>query len=377
MELSSEPPSLQRARREIVPPALLEALDGTPAYLVGGAVRDMLIGIQVDDLDVAVEGEIEPILDRLGAEAESHERFGTASVEVAGHQVDLARTRRERYPHPGALPEIAPAPIRTDLARRDFTINAMAVPLSGDVELIDPYEGLTDLGDRVLRVTHPESFTDDPTRALRAARYAARIGMSLDPETARWLRAADLSTVSDDRVEADLRRLCEEPEAEVAFRLLDEWGLLEIGAERLALMPEVSSLCDLDPWAGLVDRAGALLDAATCPPARLARSASLAEIDPTGPASARFEAAAGLDDSLLLLARAQGADWLDEHVGRWREVRLSIDGKDLMAAGVEEGPAVGIGLQAALAARIDGRVAAEPGAELEIALAAIRASGRI
>ena len=81
------------------------------------------------------------MLDQLGAEASGHERFGTASLELGGRRIDLARTRRESYPAPGALPEVAPASIRIDLARRDFTINAMAVPLRGEAELIDPYDG--------------------------------------------------------------------------------------------------------------------------------------------------------------------------------------------------------------------------------------------
>lgn len=377
MEPSSRQPSLQRARTEIVPAALLEALAGTPAYLVGGAVRDLLIGLPVDDLDIAVEGEIEPLLDRLGAEADSHERFGTASLQLGDRRVDLARTRRERYPRPGALPEVAPAPIRTDLARRDFTINAMAVPLSGDAALLDPYDGLGDLRGRVLRVIHADSFADDPTRALRAARYAARLAMALEPETARLLRATDLSTVSDDRAAAELRRLAEEPEAVTGFRLLDEWGLVEIGAERLALLPKVAELCDRHPWTVSGDRAGALLDAATCPSARLREAAGLAALDPTAPASALFREATRHDDGLLLLARAHGAAWLDKHMGSWRRLRLTIDGDDLLAAGVGQGPAVGIGLQAALAARIDEAIEADREAELEIALAAIRDADRI
>jgi len=377
MEPSSEHPALQRARSEIVPQALLGALADRPAYLVGGAVRDLLIGLQVDDLDVAVDGEIEPLLEQLGAEAKEHERFGTASLELGGHRIDLARTRRESYSAPGDLPEVAPASIRADLARRDFTINAMAVPLTGEAELIDPYDGQIDLRNRVLRVIHPGSFSDDPTRALRAARYATRLGMSLETETERLLRATDLGTVSSDRVAAELRRIAEEPEAEASFRLLDEWGLMETGAERLELLARVDALCSSDPWRPLVDRAEALVDAATCPSTRLAQAAALAALDPAEPPSIRFRAAAGLDDGLLLLARAHGAAWLDEHVQRWRRVRLAIDGNDLIAAGVEQGPAVGIGLEAALAARIDGQTAADREAELGIALAAIRKSERI
>ncbi|MBK5116477.1 MAG: CCA tRNA nucleotidyltransferase, partial [Thermoleophilia bacterium] len=181
MEPSSDALSLRQLIAEAVPAALIDGLTGTPAYLVGGALRDALDGRQPAEVDVAVEGELGPILDRLSLEACSHERFGTASLQIGGRQVDLARTRRESYSRPGALPDVAPAPIRTDLARRDFTVNAMAVPLQGEPELLDPYDGFVDLGARVLRVIHPGSFRDDPTRALRAARYAVRLGFALEP----------------------------------------------------------------------------------------------------------------------------------------------------------------------------------------------------
>src|SRR5213592_1786444 len=154
---------------------LLPALEGLPpAYLVGGAVRDLLLGADSVDLDVAIEGDA-PVLawelaERLGGLATTHERFGTATVRAGDLVFDLATTRRERYERPGALPEVEPAPLTDDLARRDFTINAMAVGLTGaDVDVLhDPQHGREDLHAGRVRVLHPRSFLDDPTRLLRA-----------------------------------------------------------------------------------------------------------------------------------------------------------------------------------------------------------------
>src|SRR4051794_21308442 len=179
--------------------AVREAAEDMPAYLVGGGVRDLLLGLDRVDLDVAVEGAAGDVADlarRVDPDARVHDRFGTATVGVGETELDLAATRAESYEHPGALPTVRPAGISDDLARRDFTVNAMAFPLAAQAELMDPHGGLDDLRDRILRALHERSFTDDPTRALRAARYAARLGVRVDESTEGWLRDADLSTVS-------------------------------------------------------------------------------------------------------------------------------------------------------------------------------------
>src|SRR5437763_10234033 len=190
---------------------LLPALDGLePAFLVGGAVRDLLLGRGTVDLDVAIEGDARAVArelaGRLGGEAKEHDRFGTATVRAGDLTVDLATTRRETYAEPGALPEVEPARLGEDLARRDFTINAMAASLGAAAlgELVDPHGGREDLEAGVIRVLHPGSFTDDPTRLLRAVRYEARFGFRMDPETERFARAAIAagtpSTVSGARI---------------------------------------------------------------------------------------------------------------------------------------------------------------------------------
>jgi tRNA nucleotidyltransferase (CCA-adding enzyme) len=345
-----------------------EAAAGTPVYLVGGAVRDLIVGRERADLDLAVEGDAAALGQRLGGEVRTHRRFATATVRTDGIELDLATARSESYPEPGALPEVRPATLTEDLDRRDFTVNAMAVPLTGDPELIDPHGGLADLERGALRVLHDRSFVDDPTRALRAARYAARYGFELEPRTEELLRHADLGTVSDDRVEAELRKLAAEQRARRGFELLDEWGLVSLAAGASELIDAVAALTAAEPWSRVADRGEAVLAAARGRRAPAARE--LADAEVTTP-SEGVELARGHDGVTLALARALGAGWLDRYVEEWRHVRLDIDGEDLIKAGIPEGPAVGRGLAAALRAKLDGE-ASGADEELRVALDAAR-----
>ena len=177
---------------------------GADAYLVGGAVRDALLGRSVGNLDLVVDTDAAGLIEALGAPARVYDRFETATVDLPSGPVDVARARSETYAHPGALPEVRPATLAEDLGRRDFTVNALAVPLADPGEVVDPHGGLDDLRAGRLRVLHDRSFVDDPTRALRGARYAARLGLEVEPDTLRLLRATDLGTVSRDRVVAEL-----------------------------------------------------------------------------------------------------------------------------------------------------------------------------
>jgi tRNA nucleotidyltransferase (CCA-adding enzyme) len=340
-----------------------EAAGDALAYLVGGAVRDLLRGEGGrTDIDVVVEGEVGPIAERLGGEARSHERFGTAKVTAGELSADLARARAEAYAHPGALPDVRPAALADDLARRDFTVNAMAVPLQGEARLIDPHGGRGDLEARRLRVLHDRSFVDDPTRALRAARYAARLGFGLDPRTEEMARAANLGTVSEDRREAELLRLAAEHSARRGFELLGEWGLFDLHEHGGELIDLVAELVSEPPWSDVTERPVAVLAAAR---GEVGRAPRLAARTPETPSEGVEEAreATGVE---LVLARAMGARWLDDYLTEWRHVGLEITGEDLIAAGVAEGPALGRGLRAALARKIDGEVV---GREAELAAA--------
>jgi tRNA nucleotidyltransferase (CCA-adding enzyme) len=338
-----------------------------PVYLVGGAVRDLLLGAgRSANLDLVVEGDAAALAARLGAEVLEHERFGTATARLDGLEVDVAATRTETYPHPGALPEIAPgASIEVDLARRDFTLNAMAVPL-GEPQLVDPLGGLADLEAGRLRVLHERSFLDDPTRALRAARYGARLGFGLEPATEELLRETDLATVSVDRRDAELLRLAAEAQAPRGFELLADWGLVELRPEGVELSGAVAELLEEPRWCGVAPRNLSVRAAAIGPPAG---ELELAGTDPGRPSEA-VALAAGREPVELILARALGAVWLDSYLDEWRQVALEIDGADLIEAGVPEGPAVGRGLAEALRLKLDGELAQGRAAELAAAVAA-------
>jgi len=352
--------ALGRTHPELAP---VRKAGGDPIYLVGGAVRDLLLGRGRTDIDLVVEGDAAALAERLGAEVTSHERFGTAKVELDGHEIDVAGARSESYPQPGALPVVEPgADLAADLRRRDFTINAMAIPLNGEPRLIDPHGGEADLSTRQLRVLHDDSFVDDPTRALRAARYASRFGFGLEGRTAELIRETDLETVSADRREAELLRLAAEENAARGFALLAEWGLLELRPSAVELVTRTAALLDDDPWRQAAPRDRVVLAAALGPPRG---EAALSATEPKRPSEA-VALAARHDDIELVLARALGAEWLDRYVGEWRDVALEIDGSDLIAAGLSQGPALGRGLEEALRRKLDGEVS---GREQELAAA--------
>jgi tRNA nucleotidyltransferase (CCA-adding enzyme) len=343
--------------------ARVREVGGEPVYLVGGAVRDLLLGRGRADIDLVVEGDAAALAARLGAEVVSHERFGTAKVALDGHEVDIAAARSESYPEPGALPVVEPgADLAADLRRRDFTINAMAIPLQGEPRLIDPHGGQADLATRRLRVLHDDSFADDPTRAIRAARYAARFEFELEPHTAELLRRANLGAVSADRREGELLRLAGERAAPRGFGLLADWGLLDLRDGGAGFLADVAELLGSEPWAAEAPRDRALLAAALGP---RHGGEALAEERPRCPSEA-VELASGRDGVELVLARALGAEWLDRYVSEWRDISLEIDGADLLAAGLEQGPALGRGLQGALRRKLDGGVG---GRDEELAVA--------
>ena len=394
----------ERVRRLPGMERLLPALDGLPpAYLVGGAVRDLLRGAEPHDVDISVEGDARSaaraVADRIGSGAREYERFGTATVETDDGTYNFAGTRRESYDAPGELPRVAPASLADDLRRRDFSINAIALGLTGDDlgHLYDPCGGVPDLEAGVVRVLHERSFLDDPTRLLRAVRYAARLGFELDPETERLAReavAADaLSTVSGARVRDELMDLLREadtpsgiermrdleihaalhPELDPDPELVSSaaLGATAIGADRgvsaLAALVE-SAPEELDLWLADLHLQAEERDAAS----RAAR---------VGPRIAM--ALRGRDHSPSELRELLGREPLEalalalalrapqEVVRRWitelRGVGLEISGANLLAAGVPEGPAIGRALEETLRRKLDGLVSGRE-EELETAL---------
>ena len=193
-------------------------------YLVGGPVRDVLLNVAIKDLDFGVEGDApalaEQLAEGLGGRVVTHPRFMTATLVMPDCRIDLVTARWEVYPRPGALPRVFPGSVKDDLSRRDFSINALALPLWEKApQVLDPEGGLADLDGGVVRVLHERSFRDDPTRLLRAARYEQRLGFALEGQTHRWLADAVakgsgskglLERVSGDRIRHELARIFEE-----------------------------------------------------------------------------------------------------------------------------------------------------------------------
>ncbi|MGZ4179785.1 MAG: CCA tRNA nucleotidyltransferase [Solirubrobacteraceae bacterium] len=387
-------------------PALLDHVtDAVPVYLVGGAVRDLLLGGRPLDLDLVVEGDPARVAAALGGEVRSHDRFGTSTVSLDGFTYDLARSRRETYAHPGALPDVSPAPLSEDLLRRDFTVNALAIalvgPAAGSLEAAPL--GLDDLKRRTLRVLHDASFIDDPTRALRLARYASRLEFEIEPHTRALLDSAldagAISTVSGSRIGAELRLLAREQDPISAFRCLGELGIAHAVHPALGLddEPLARRALALLPNDGRRDRLALALAARHVPPPELAyllhtlafeapdrhailaaatKSPALArDLERAGRPSEIADAVADAGPELVALAGALGPErQAREWLAKLRHVRLEIGGNDLIEACVREGPAIGVGLHAALSAKLDGRVSGRE-AELREALQAARDSG--
>jgi tRNA nucleotidyltransferase (CCA-adding enzyme) len=298
-------------------PGGAELLELAPAgaYLVGGAVRDLLCDRTPRELDVVLTDEDAPfgravaelaggLAARFGVPAGSseHERFGTAIVAWDAGRIDVAAARRERYSAPGALPEVERAPLAEDLRRRDFTVNALALALDdahpGELlgaegvhaggadgalagELLAVGGALADLRAGRLRVLHERSFLDDPTRLLRLARYRSRLGFAVEERTAELARAAvasgALATVSGARVGAELRLALAEPDPPAALAELARLGVLGALHPRLRFEPAlVRRALEL---LGSADRADLLvLAAAVLPLALRADGSPRAEI---------------------------------------------------------------------------------------------------
>jgi tRNA nucleotidyltransferase (CCA-adding enzyme) len=394
----------ERVRRVPGMDSLLPALEGLPpAYLVGGAVRDLLRDADPHDIDIAVEGDARSVgravAERLGSDAREYERFGTATVETPAGTYNFATTRQEAYDSPGELPRVSPATLAEDLGRRDFSINAMAVGLTGDDlgHLYDPCGGEADMEAGLVRVLHEQSFLDDPTRLLRAVRYATRLGFELEPETERLAReavAADaLSTVSGARIRDELMDLLRQTDAPTGIERLRELeihsalhpkldpdpelvastalGAFAIGADRgvaaLAALVEGAPQ-ELDLWLADLNLPADERDAAS----RAARvgpriATALREREHTPSELRALLGKEPLEALALALALRAPADTVLRWVTDLRGIGLEISGADLLAAGVPEGPDIGRALEETLRRKLDGLVSGRD-EELETAL---------
>jgi len=304
---------------------------------------------------------------QVGGRVDTHSRFDTHTVSADCWAVDIAAARAERYARPGALPDVRPAGITEDLARRDFTVNAIA--LFHDGELRAAPGALDDLAAGLLRVLHEESFNDDPTRLVRLARYAERLGFAVEARTADLAASCNFEALSAARLGAELRRVLQEPAPAVVLSRLPLGFDADLAARALALAP---------PGA---DRDLIMLAACASLPAIEATSAERAVLEGNAASLARLMQAAARPSELAHLLRAERCErvalagacgasdaarlWLDE----LRHLRLEIGGEDLIAAGIPPGPELGALLEATLSARLDGELERGREAELRFALA--------
>ncbi|MYC06352.1 MAG: CCA tRNA nucleotidyltransferase [Chloroflexi bacterium] len=367
---------------------------GVEAYLVGGAVRDALLGLPVHDIDITVvrltSFIAQNMADALGGVVVARSQFNTFAVEESGRRLDLAMARQETYQQPGALPTVSPGTLRQELERRDFAVNAMAVSLDAESwgELHDPLHGMDDLRDGVIRVLRDDSFADDATRILRAARYAVRLGFRLDANTEQLAMrdTAYIGTISGARLRDEFLRTLRENRVVSILEMLHSLGALQAINRGITLDASTLEALRRAAAGDYADKPALLLsilayDLAVADKAafiqRLRLPSRLAQImTDTGLAKSRLRH----DSSIDVFSRSEiyarlntlhetailGCSLREENgiVGRrltlyqdeLRHIKPVLNGDDLVALGVPQGPRIGELLHDLLEARLDGQV---------------------
>ena len=394
--MSNEAEDLRRrlapAQLELLKRAsVASAEEGVALFLVGGTVRDILSHTLPGDLDLVAEGGPPDFASTLAAqldgEVAARSQFGTAKLRIGETTFDLAAARKEVYARPGALPDVSAGSMDDDLARRDFSVNAIAVSLGETTwgELLDPFQGKADLRRRVVRVLHTNSFVDDATRILRAVRYSQRLGFHLEEETERLIRrdVHYLDSISGHRVRNELERIFREPGVASVLEAAQDLGVLEAVHPALSLDPkmpsrlrllrseseaeeelrllaalvfsapaeELSSVIDrlnMDGrWARVVrDVGGTKADLPRLGAQRLRRSEVYTLLRHRHPTA--IEGCAVATEEPLVRER------LELYLTDLRHVKTALRGGDLLALGVPEGPMVGELLEKVLMARLEG-----------------------
>jgi len=229
---------------------------GYRVFIVGGFVRDLLLGIDNLDIDLVVEGEGIAFANELarktgGKLLKKHREFGTATLIFPDDfKLDIATSRREFYPEPAILPQVEPASLYEDLWRRDFTLNAMAIdlsPLRGG-KLIDFFGGERDIRERKVRVLHQRSFIEDPTRVFRAIRFEQRYGFAIEEKTQELikdvLKKRVFHQLSKERIKDEMIQILEEDKPEKAIYRMQELGVLEAIHPKMHLTPQGGKILD-------------------------------------------------------------------------------------------------------------------------------------
>jgi tRNA nucleotidyltransferase (CCA-adding enzyme) len=381
---------------------------GAKAYLVGGAVRDLLLRHANLDLDLVVEGDgiafAEALARRLAGKVTSHRKFGTAMLTLAdGLRVDVATARAEYYEYPAALPTVEHSSIKMDLYRRDFTVNALAVCLNSGRfgELLDFFGGQQDLREKILRIIHNLSFVEDPTRILRAARFEVRFGLRLSRHAeqlaANAIQLRLLDKVAGIRLFTELSLGLQDARPLPFLERLQGLGVLPAIHPRLALTPETAPrfhrAAEVLTWYELLyleerpviwlvhllllleerkaPEARAILKRLAPPPRAAAQVAtglhrlrglvrifSAARQLPPSQVH-RWLAQDPLEVTLALMARMEAPTHrkaVGDFLSQTRRARPLLTGHDLRALGLRPGPVYRDILDALLYARLDGEV---------------------
>jgi len=364
------------------------------AYLVGGLVRDLLLGYPNFDLDLVVEGDAVKLAQKAAQASQAkllaHHRFGTAKLRYENFTLDLATARKETYARPGALPAVTPGTLKDDLVRRDFSINAMAISLAPNDygELVDPYQGKNDLEHHLIRILHPGSFTDDATRILRGVCYEQRFDFEFEAQTARLLKRdiPMLDTISGDRIRHELEHIFEEDRPELVIERLGTLGVLHRinpslkgdgwiaekfdEARRLKKPTQLPSLyfCllvysfskkDIEQFLARLN-IPAKLSRAMRDTLRLKAGLPLLDKPSLKPSDIyyllrQYEPAA-IQANALASESATIHRHLQLFLTKLRYVRTSLDGDELKKLGISAGPEMGQVLQVLHKAKLDGEV---------------------
>lgn len=340
-----------------------------PLYLVGGFVRDWWLGLEPDDFDLVVEGSA-PELARAcvqawGGSINIHVPFGTATwLTPDGIEFDFASARTETYPQPAQLPVVrVPATLAEDAGRRDFTLNSLALGLTPHLgQLFDTFNGQADLQAGLIRVLHPLSFRDDPTRIFRAVRYEQRLNFTLTLETLGLIPAAPLEHLSADRVRRELELIFAEPNVNAMLTRLEKLGVLARLGLKWPLAAQVDSAvvphlplvgwnlsAALEPTAlylALLLRDAAELQAAL-QKLNLSRATGVAVTEALA-LKANWakpsQAVAALDELSELgvvtayIAQPALHAELNQYLAHWRFIRPHTTGAHLIARGLKPGP---------------------------------------